>query len=277
MPTKGAALIGFMDRDRAIRFLQESCCPVDPDPAVLETIWDNARRNIGNPTPNAGFPEVLEIPAGDAAYVTALRSGVWQHLFAAQPSWEVKLVEIAPLLAFQLSVDVERSAHHCAHLSKPPSLGELLPIALPLNQVAEQISIAQQPQSIVLKSRSLNVQAQIQGMLAPNVLGMQFGVSVPFVHVVQFNGRSYLHNGYHRAYGALLAGATHIPAIFREVQDAAAAGVRDDGNTFDLALLESPHPPTMANFSDGGSTNLPLRAMTRILHVSWAEYAIPDE
>jgi hypothetical protein len=276
MPTQGSALVGFMERDRAIRFLRENCCPADESEAALEAVWDGARRIIGEPTPNAGLPQVLDIPAEGAAYVAALRSGIYANLFA-DPNWGVKLVEIAPLLAFQFSVDVTRSTHHCGHLGNAPTLAELLPVALPLAAPHEAISIAQQPQSIVLKSRSLNVQAQIQGMIGPNLLGMQFGVSLPFAHVVRHNGRCYLHNGFHRTYGALLKGATHMPVIFRDVVDAASAGIRDDGNTFDINLLESAHPPTVANFHDGGSARVQLRAMTRILHVSWAEYAIPDE
>lgn len=276
MPTNGSALIGFMDRDRAIRFLRESCCPIDPSEPALEALWNGARRTIGQPTPNAGFPEILPVPVEGQPYVAALTSGVYANIFA-NPTYTVMLVEIAPLLAFQHSVDITRSAHHCAHLSPRPSLAELLPVALPLAPIQEQISVAQQPQSMVLKSRSLNVRAEIQGMLQPNVLGMQFGVSLPFAHVVRFNGRCYLHNGFHRTYGALQAGATHMPVIFRDVADAASAGIRDDGNTFPLQLLESPHPPTVANFHGGGSAHVPLRAMTRILHVSWAEYAIPDE
>jgi hypothetical protein len=276
MPTQGSALIGFMERDRAIRYLRENCCPVDPSEPALEAIWDAARKTISIPTPNAGYPEILDIPIEGTAYVAALRSGIHANVFA-NPAWEVKLVEIAPLLAFQFHIDVTRSKHHCGHLGQSPSLAELLPIALPLAPVQEAISVAQQPQSIVLKSRSLNVQAQMQGMIGPNLLGMQFGVSLPFAHVVRLNGRAYLHNGFHRTYGALLAGATHMPVVFRDVPDAASAAIRDDWNTFPIDLLESPHPPTVANFLGEGAANVPLRAMTRILHVSWAEYAIPDE
>ncbi len=277
MPTRGSALLGFMDRDRALKFLTESCCPVDPSEAALESVWNGARKTIGSPTPNAGLPEVLDISPADQPYVEALRAGVWAGVFAQNPHWDVKLVEIEPLLAFQFQVDATRSEHHCGHLGNPPTLAELLPLSLPLAPIQEQISIAQQPQSIVLKSRSLNIQAQMQGMIGQNVLGMQFGVSLPFVHVVRLDGRHYLHNGYHRTYGAMLAGAKHIPAVIRDVADAAAAGVRDDGNTFPLQILESEHPPTVANFNNIGSAKVDLRAMTRILHVSWAEYAIPDE
>lgn len=206
----------------------------------------------------------------------ALRNGVYAGVFA-DPSWTLKLVEIAPLLAFQFSIDVTRSNHHCGHLGQAPSLKELLPIALPLAQVHEPISIFQQQQSVILKSKSLNVQALAQGALEPGLLGLRFGVSLPFAHVVRMNGRCYLHNGFHRTFGALQAGATHLPVVFRDVADPAAAGIRTDWNTFPVELLESAHPPTVANFHGGGSASVPLRAMTRILHVSWADYAIPDE
>jgi hypothetical protein len=277
MPTQGSALIGFMDHDRALKFLKESCCPVDDSDLALEVIWENARKSINAPTINAGFPEIKDIPSSDQAYIDALKSGIWEQVFKNNPDWHVRLIEIKPLLAYQFQVDITRTNHHCAHLGTPPTVAELLPLALPMAQVPEHLSVGMQAQSIVLKSRSLNIQAQVQGMLNENTLGMQFGVSLPFVHVVRLNGKCYLHNGYHRAYGAMTAGATHIPAVFRDVNDAAEAGIKEDGGTFDINILDSAHPPTIANFLENGSAKVSLRAMTRILHVSWAEYAIPDE
>ncbi len=135
MPTDGFALIGFMDREPALTFLKEACCPVDPDDKVLEDIWNSARLALGSSVPHAGRPRIIDIPAAGQPYVDALRSGIWQPTFAQNADWDIKFIEIAPLLAFQLSVDVTRSEHLCGHMSSPPTLDELLTLALPHTKV----------------------------------------------------------------------------------------------------------------------------------------------
>jgi hypothetical protein len=48
--------------------------------------------------------------------------------------------------------------------------------------------------------------------------GIMLNLTLPLVHVTKFNNKYFLHNGYHRVYGAKKAGATHIPAILRKLQ-----------------------------------------------------------
>jgi hypothetical protein len=44
-----------------------------------------------------------------------------------------------------------------------------------------------------------------------------------------------------------------------------------------LDLLESNNPPTVSHFTLGRAHAVTLRATTRILHLSWAEYGMYDE
>jgi hypothetical protein len=97
-------------------------------------------------------------------------------------------------------------------------------------------------------------------------------VTLPLVHVARFNNRCYLHNGYHRVYGAKKAGATHIPAIVRDATSAQDAGVRDDGQTFRLGLLESNNPPTLAHLSPGIAHQIELKPVHRII----TDHVVPD-
>jgi hypothetical protein len=198
------------------------------------------------------------------------------------PGSSFRMVEIGSLLAFQFTVDTERVAHHCGALSHPPVLDELLALCLPVGQLQEPLQAVPQNQSILVKSRSLNVRIQGAGIMPiqtaqgpVQIIGAQFGVALPFVQVTRFNGRCYLHNGFHRAYGALQAGATQVPAIVREVQTYQEVGVRDDGNTFAVPLLESNNPPTLAHFARAAS--ILLRMTSRIIHVTWSEYVVFDE
>lgn len=276
MPTAGLSLVGFMPKDQALVHLKTACIAPDPADHILEAEWVEAQNRLGPPTERAGNPEILQLPPEAGAHMAAMAAG-WPSYFADPNPPEFRLVEIAPLLAFQFIVDGPRSGHHCGGFSSPPTMDELLAVCLPDHPTDEPLQSQQQAQSIVIKARSLNVNMQAAGMISPGVFGMAIGLSLPWVHVVRYNGRCYLHNGYHRTFGAAIQGATHIPCIFRDVPEAAAAGVKADGTTFPIGLLESPNPPTLAHFIHGKAQQVTLRATTRILHVSWAEYGMYDE
>jgi hypothetical protein len=129
----------------------------------------------------------------------------------------------------------------------------------------------------MLKAPGLNLRAIKDGLLDPGRVGLSFGPAPPLVQVHRFNGRHYLHNGLHRAIVARRSGATHIPCAIREVPDASTVGIRTDGTTFSQALLESPNPPAVGHFTQGRAHQVQVRAVSRVLHVSWSEYAVLDE
>jgi hypothetical protein len=263
-----------MDQQPAFDHLRLACVPADNSDAAVMAQWGAAQQALGAPFQNAGNPEIKAIPAAQQQYVNQLQQLPW---WITAPGAEVKLIEIEPLLAYQFVVDTHRSQHHCAQLSHPPTLDELMPICLPLTQQQEAIQIARQPQSMLVKARSLNLTVVRGGMMDGMYLGIQFGLTAPFVHVVRHNNRCYLHNGFHRAYGARVAGATHLPCVFRDVPDHASVGIKQDGSTFATAILESQNPPTLAHFTQGRAHAVSVRSVSRVLHVSWADYAVADE
>lgn len=276
MATAGLSLVGFMPKDQAVAHLRTSCIAPDPTDAALEAKWLEAKARIGDPIPAAGYPEIITLPSEADQHMADVKAG-WPQMFFQPLAPEFKYIEIAPLLAYQFMIDGPRSGHHCATFSTPPTLDEMLETCIPKHPTEEPLQSNQLPQSIVIKARSLNVSLQAQGMISPGVFGISIGLSLPWVHVVRYNDRCYLHNGYHRTYGASIQGATHIPCIFRDVTDPPSAGVRSDGSTFPIDVLESSNPPTLAHFSKGRAESVTVRATTRILHVSWAEYGMYDE
>ena len=187
----------------------------------------------------------------------------------------IKLVEVEPLLAFQQTVDVRRSEHHCNGSSSAGTFDEVLSLCLPLAPQTENILTFQDSKSMILKSRSLNVRTFAGGLFNGTFVGIQFGVSLPYVQVVRYNGRCYLSNGFHRAYGLKSLGNTHIPCVFRDVNTDAEVGIGH--GTFPIELLESENPPTLGHFSETRALEVSLRSVSRVLHVSWSEYSIPDE
>jgi len=153
----------------------------------------------------------------------------------------------------------------------------LLPICLPRSAATEDYTAFPGANSVMIKARSLNLRIAAHGLFDESFAGIQFSVSLPFVSVVGCQGRYYLHNGYNRAYGIRMTGATHMPCMIREVTDLTSAGLRTDGTTFSATLLQADDVPTLGHFSQGRAHRVTLRAMSRIIQVSWAEYAVPDE
>jgi hypothetical protein len=297
MATAGLSLVGFMgNQEQAVNHLRHDCMPAQrnaPD-ATLIAEWHAARGRIGGPFGNAGNANPQPIPAPQQAYIQALTSEPWvtdrlqeQQVYQASigcPPPSFQLVEIDPLLAFQFIVDTDRAEHNCRGLSNPPTLDELLQTFLPMAQPREdyfRTPVTPHSQSVIIKLRNHNLQLHRFGIFdaayGQQVGGVLFHVSLPFVHVVRLNGRCYLHNGYHRVYAARMAGATHVPCIFRDVSHAEAVGIRVDGATFDEALLASANPPTIAHFTQGRAHPVSLRLKSRILHVTWQQYSVPDE
>ena len=239
MGTPARSLVGFMEPDVATRHLRDACVNADASDAALIAQWQRARDKLGTAVRNAGLPDVQEFPPEFQKHGELLQNLPWTKP-AFDSVWQgatVKLVEIAPLLAFQFFVDMKRLGGHCSQLLPPVTAQQLLPICLPLTSQQNEFVAFQNPHSMLIKARNLNLQVFGAGLFNAAFVGLQFGMSLPFVHVVRLHGRCYLFNGYHRAVGALDAGATHMPCIFRDVTDHASAGVRADGNTFASALL----------------------------------------
>jgi hypothetical protein len=297
MPTQGLSLVGFTpDQQFALGHLRVDCVPnpVNASDTYLLAMWAGAQKALGNPVPNAGSANPQPLTPPMQTYVNALIATPWvaeqlQQLNAVQASVGLQpatfqTVELDPLLAYQWIVDTGRSRQNCQELGSPPTETELLNLCLPSAQPNEPFystPVTDQSQSILIKLRNHNLQLAhwgiFDGLHGAKLAGVLFRVGLPFVHVVRYGGRCYLHNGYHRAYGARSAGATRIPCIFREVSNMQMVGLRQDGGTIPEAILTGPNPPTLSHFFGGRAVAVQLRAKSRVLHVTWQQYSVPDE
>jgi hypothetical protein len=210
----GLSLIGFLSRDPAINYLGRHCVFPASTSSTLEAEWRVARSRIGLATGQPGAPHVLDIPTTYNSHVEAAKQSVLvnaMHRDAALSAPEIKLVEIDPLLAFQISVRTENADRHSAVLKGRPTIADMLRICLPLKPVDDRFEL---------------------------------------VVAVEFQGATYLWNGFHRAYGLRRSGATHMPCILRRSLD-------DEKNlqviqqVFPLSLMQSCNPPTVGHFANG--------------------------
>lgn len=296
MATDGLSLVGFItDQQIALNHLRLDCVPADNSDAALVPIWHAAQTAIGAPLSQAPAAP-LPMPPTMQPYLKNLLAQPWvaerlvelnqMQAEMGMPPVSFQYVYIDALLAHQIIVDTDRSNDHCNALSNPPTESELLNLCLPTGQPPQENYFVPPPSpfstSTIIKLRNHNLMMHKWGIFdAPHgekVAGVSFHIGLPFVHVTQFNGRCNLHNGYHRAYGARMAGATHMPCLFRQVNHPLAAGIAGyGGGTFPESLLASNDAPTLAHFTNGRAQSVRLREKSRVIHVTWHQYSVPDE
>jgi len=274
-----------MEQPEAVVYLRRVCAfPGDQTNARLEHEWLQAKGRIGTPMGKMGLPSLLDVPSSMKSYIDELKNQPWMEhrLRGTLAGAEFKMVEIEPLLAMQFAIDIERSEHICGVYSSTKREEDLLSLCLPMSPPSPQIDVYQDQKKsgsmlLVTKDLSLGIVRdgthEIKTENGPKlIVGVELVAPLPLLHVVCFENRYYLHNGFHRAYSASLAGATHVPCIVRTVSHAGDIGIGQD--TFSISCLGGANPPTVGHFTKNRAHPVPLKSLTRVIQVSWAEYTV---
>jgi hypothetical protein len=141
-----------------------------------------------------------------------------------QEGWDLALVDLARVCAFQPHVVADAAVERVENV-KVDDLAAIAAITLPTSP-AEPPRIQFDPTKQAYMAISQNTNLRIAGTAngpAPDgsgavMLGFAVMVSRSFLQVVRFQDRFRLRDGYHRAYGFLSRGITHVPAFTREMQ-----------------------------------------------------------
>ncbi len=285
MADAGLVLLGFMDESLAIEFLRKACVVAGPtDDAALRATWTAAKSTLGTPLPNAGKPDIQQIPPGHDMYLRGvMNSPRWQLSMNGVSAPEFKMVEISPLLAFQFHVDLARAGRLMRSGAVMTDITAMLEICLPQKLLPVEFEKGDEMNGFWIRSRDPNLQVigRFQAQADPpdhyiDFGGPMWGQNSPLVQVAHHGGRYFLKNGYHRAYGLAKAGATHMPCLVVDAPSYEAVGIRPPGGTFQAPLLESANPPSIAHFVRGSAASVTLRSLTKLIHVSWAEQVFAD-
>ncbi len=195
-----------------------------------------------------------------------------------------KEVEIAPLLAFQFHVLSEHASRRCARITRqPPGTDDMLDVCLPrrVDQTPPQVTPSQS--GVLIRSKDIGIRIMGGGTGEQQKeqvfnAGIAYGAGSPLVIVARLNNRYFLMNGYHRVCGLQAIGATHVPCLLWETAtDYVQIGAVGGTATFDRTVLESDDPPTCGHFSNARAYPIDIRTVSRVSHLTWAEYAVPDE
>ena len=232
---------------------------------------------LGQPFPNAGLPNIQAIPPTHQPHLVAVtQDAQFGRTVAGFNAFGWGLVEIDPLIAFQLHISVERGKERAI---TDTSVAAMLALCLPAApmDVKATWTIGGGPftGNVTLVAESLNLTAlgppaiPVNGRVDPaSEIGPILGVASDLVHVFQVGGRFYLRNGYHRAWALRKAGATHMPALILQASSYAQGQVPAAG-FFPPALVTGPNPPTMGHFTQDRAYPVKLRRARRRVRITW--------
>jgi hypothetical protein len=249
------ALLGWMPPDAAHSI--QGAGPLDAGVQLAHVERARAAREaVAARSPGVDQTDIVrEAPASLENHLAALRRQAQGDEFF-QAGWEVRLVDLARLCAFQTHVHTDDRAHRIAGIDGDDlasiaavSLPEAVPIDVPIQYDSTR-------NAWILAGPNLNLrivskfQGQFQGSV-PGATGFGFvvGVLPSLMQVARVQGRYVLRDGYHRACAFLRSGITHVPAF-----------VRDFAATDELSPATSvmlPHevflgerPPVVADYLD---------------------------
>jgi len=240
--------------------------------------WDLARAFIETLPPLSCTPEVRPIEnsalLGELSKVTGRPE--FKQIFP-DGTWTAGLVELAGIIPFQPSVDVEYALRQGEDLLDASDLLSALKLCFPSDKPTALAINVDQPQKAITVS-GVNPALQVMGYhwgqqnaQGPFVVSLYIGAGPNIAQVSRYRGRYFLSNGYHRAYRLMKAGFSHIPCLIREANSIAETGALVPG-FFSESVLMSARPPIFTDFSDDVlGVSVPIHAVKKVVRIR------PDE
>jgi hypothetical protein len=190
--------------------------------------------------------------------------------------WEVAVVDLTRVCAFQPFVYTEDALERTSTVS---DLTTAAMITLPLPQDNENLPVTYDQNQKTLTVVSRNPNLRVTGVFCAPVngqplLGFHVQMVPSFLQVAQYQGRYYLRDGYHRAYGLLRRGVQHVPAFVRRVPTFEQLGMLPGMLPHDAVFGE--RPPTLQDFLDDEVSGECIRpAQVEALAITALELNLP--
>jgi hypothetical protein len=272
-------LLAWCDRDEAVRIQLGSRVPTQGEDTTTQVqIWTVARERLqARPAYNLPTPTLEPLPEELRARGEALLQRPDVTGAFAGYNLSVGMANVHNVLSFQKSIlanGVERVSR--VDLADPQAL---FSVCLP--DVAEPIQtlglLDNDGKAFSISSTNPNL--RIMGSQLANINGQPFygfaiGFGLPFVQVVEYQGRWFIRDGYHRSFGLLKKGADRIPCLFIRAQDAQQFGGTAPHHIRGEALFGA-HPPFLKDFLDDEVSASATRPLTgKVLRIAASEFSI---
>lgn len=246
----GRALIGWMTPERGAVVLAGGRQEGSEDQKLRARV-EAARQAVAAREPGAGQDGLVDDTHSDLpAIVDRLKQQENTQPFWSE-GWTVAVVDLTRVCSLQQSVASEQARERVESVD-PEDLGSIAELTLPLasqTQLPAQFDEVRNVWMISAPNPNLRITGHFGGELQPGAVGFGFlvGVMPSFLQVAQHHGRFVLRDGYHRAYGLLARGITHVPAF---VRDFGVGQLGVGAGLFPTDVYLSERPPGLTDFLD---------------------------
>ncbi len=195
------------------------------------------------------------------------------------------MVDLRKTLSFQKVISVEGLDERLANVSND----SLVDLCLPRQQAMPPLGAFTDADGKGFTVSSVNPNLRIAaGQLSDALVSPSPGLppvkmqaitllvfmGMSYLQVVQYRGRSFIRDGYHRAAGLLRRGVFVVPCIFIEAQSFEQIGTSAGSFTYETLFGE--RPPKLSDFWDdevGGS--IEQIAVKKVVRVRGEEFVVP--
>jgi hypothetical protein len=200
-----------------------------------------------------------------------------QHPAAAAyfaEGWQVAIADLRRVCAFQPSVFIDRAVERVRG-ADPHDMRSLAAVSLPIPEPSTlpvQFDEASNVWLFSAPNPNLRIMGRFGGQVQPGVVAFGFIVAVApsFLQVVNFQGRLFLRDGYHRAVGFLQRGISAVPVFTREFGNLESLNL--PAGALPQAACFGDRPPSLSDYLDDTvSVEVQLPALQKMVVIQGLE------
>jgi len=279
-------LLPWFERREAITALLGFQLPRSEKEAVAASEeFDAARATLRTRPPYSEEPLELgplpaEIAEAGASYLEQMRAPAWEQ--GRPRDVRAALVDLRRVIAFQKAISLDGIAQRVA-AAVADDWRSLAALCLPSADGASEEELRgtfdKDERGMTITSLNPNLRASPVRPLGQKGGAQLFGVEVvfgtPFIHVVEYRGRLFLRDGYHRTFGLLARGIHRVPCLIE--RGASSADIHGGGTAFiGREHLLGPQPPLLTDFHDPAySRTVEQQSFRKVVRIRVEEFVIP--
>jgi hypothetical protein len=216
---RARALIGWMAPEEAALALVGRMTNNPAAPTVHQRAKE-ARDAVDRRAPGVDQVEaIMPAPASLDPHIAAV-AATQGGAAMLNEKWQICLADLRRICAFQPYVHSEYSEERTAALDAA-DYAAIAAVTLPLEgREPLSMSVDAVRQQFMCGSRNPNLKivGHFSQPIQQGIIGVGFAISVlpSFMSIAKFQGRYFLHDGYHRAYGLLRRNIYIVPVFMRE-------------------------------------------------------------
>lgn len=215
-------LLGWMDEQEALRIQHQCRGDVEISSDAIERFRIARERVAARPSGVDQRDLLRPLPEKLEPYVRELGNHpALEETFAE--GWTASLIDLRRVCAFQSRVFTDHADERVRALD-PDDVASIASVSLPIPNVTSLPAFfdpTREAWVITSPDPNLKVLGNFARKITPDVAGFGFSIGVgrSFVAAMNYRGRYYLTDGYHRSVAFLRRGITHVPGLVRTLRD----------------------------------------------------------